>query len=346
MRRARHRIPPCCQPASEADLQLPHGRQAAGQDQLPPHRHCSGLELPFGLDSCYSLPRDLLLEGFVEFSEIRRLVIVAMFSDELLLERLVLKGGNALELVHRVLTRGSVDVDLSIAGEFEDLLDTGQRIFRALRREFENAGFIVFDERFWAVPPGLTEDLTPWWGGYRVEFKVIEKDLAAELHQDLEKMRIRAQTIDPRHARTFRVDISKHEFCEGKIPAQLDGRTVYVYTEEMCVVEKVRAICQQMPEYERTNATPRARDFYDIYATVTKRGLDLALPENLDLFRHIFAAKQVPLSLLPHIRRTRDFHRPDWDAVRNTVVGEVLDFDVYFDFVVDEVSRLHTLWEE
>lgn len=282
----------------------------------------------------------------MNFSEIRRLVIVALFSDELLLERLVLKGGNALELVHRVMTRGSVDVDLSIAGEFRDLADTSQRIFRALRRDFENAGFVIFDERFWAVPPGLTEDLKPWWGGYRVEFKVIEKDLAEKLDRNLEKMRIQAQTVDPLHARTFRVDISKHEFCEGKVRATLDERTIYVYTEEMCVVEKFRAICQQMPEYGRTNATARARDFYDVYATVTKRGIDLTLPENLDLFRHIFAAKQVPLGLLPHIGGTREFHRPDWDAVRNTVVGEVLDFDVYFDFVVDEISRLHTLWEE
>ena len=32
--------------------------------------------------------------------KIKRLAIVAMFSDDDLLERLVLKGGNALDLVH------------------------------------------------------------------------------------------------------------------------------------------------------------------------------------------------------------------------------------------------------
>jgi len=282
----------------------------------------------------------------LDFTEIRRRVIIAMFSDEVLLARLALKGGNALELVHRVLTRGSVDVDLSIEGEFRDVDDTRERIFRALRREFEAVGRVVFDEFFVIVPPGLTEDSTPWWGGYYAEFKLIEKDLADSLGGDLERMRIQAQTFDPRHGRKFRVDISKHEYCTGKVAAKLDGRTIYVYTEEMCAVEKLRAICQQMSAYGRTNPTPRARDFYDVYATVTRRGLDLSLPENLALFRHIFEAKRVPLVLLARIGETREFHRPDWDAVRDTVAGEVFDFDIYFDFVLDEVAKLETLWEE
>src|SRR5258706_4777888 len=98
-----------------------------------------------------------------------------MFSDEALLDRLVLKGGNALELVHHVVSRGSVDVDLSIADEFTDLNDTAERIYRALREEFAKAGYVVFDETFQPVPKGLAVDPTPWWGGYFVGFKVIEK---------------------------------------------------------------------------------------------------------------------------------------------------------------------------
>lgn len=282
----------------------------------------------------------------MDFSEIRRVVIVAMFSDKRLLEHLVLKGGNALDLIHGVLTRGSVDVDLSIPGEFKDLDDTQRRIFRALRREFGKYGHLIFDESFRVVPPYLVNDATPWWGGYRVEFKLIDKKLAAKLRGDIERMRIQAQTVEPAHGRTFRVDISKFEYCEGKVPATVEGRTIYVYTEEMCVVEKFRAICQQMPEYHKTNRTPRARDFYDIHATVTGRAIDLTLPENLELFRHIFEAKQVPLDLLAQIGETREFHRLDWEAVQDTVMGEVFPFDFYFDFVAEEASKLKTLWEK
>ena len=89
-----------------------------------------------------------------------------------------------------------------------------------------------------------------------------------------------------------------------------------------------------------------SRDFYDIYATATRKGLDLSLPENLELVRHIFEAKRVSLGLLAKIAETREFHRSDWDAVRNAVVGEAFDFDIYFDFVLEEVSKLTALWEE
>lgn len=282
----------------------------------------------------------------MDFTEIRRRVIVAMFSDDVLFDRLVLKGGNALELIHRVLTRGSIDVDLSIDGEFTDVADTRERIFRALRREFESAGYVVFDETFAAVPPEAGENTRPWLSGYYAEFKLAERDLAESLGRDLEKLRRQAQTIDPQHRRKFRIELSRFEYCGGKIAADLDGRTIYVYTEEMCVLEKLRAICQQMPDYERAHPTPRARDFYDIYATITRRGLDLSLPENLDLVRHIFDAKRVPLLLLARIGETREFHRPDWDAVKDAVHGETLGFDVYFDFVLEEVAELKALWNK
>ena len=102
-----------------------------------------------------------------------------------------------------------------------------------------------------------------------------------------------------------------------------------------------------MPEYpHRGYPSPRARDFHDIHSAVAKLGIDLASEDNLDLARHIFAAKQVPLSLLPKIREYREFHRPDWPAVRDSAAEAVKEFDFYFDFVLDEVERLKSLWIE
>ena len=281
----------------------------------------------------------------MDFTEIRRHVIGALFSDEALFERLVLKGGNALELVHRVISRGSVDVDLSIKDEFLDLAVTESRIFRALRQEFERIGYRVFDEHFEVIPPPSVKD-DPWWGGYAIEFKLIDQARAKALDWNLEKMRIQSETIDAWQGRKFKVQISKHEYCEGKVSAEVDGRTIYVYTEEMCAIEKLRAICQQMPEYGRKNRVARARDFYDVYQTVTQRGIDLALPENLELFRQIFDAKRVPLKLLALIDGTYDFHESDWAAVAAVAPGEVHDFRFYFDFVVAEISKLKSLWKE
>lgn len=282
----------------------------------------------------------------MEPADIRRRVITALFTDPVLASRLVLKGGNALELVHHVITRGSIDVDLSIAGEFEDVEDIATRVWSALRRDFETAGYQLFDESFRAVPPDLTLDPMPWWGGYKGEFKLIERSRATELASDLERMRRESAPVDLHQGRRFSIDISKHEYCDGKVLAHLDGQPVFVYSEEMCVIEKLRAICQQMPEYPLTNRRPRSRDFYDIYSTVTRRAIDLALPENREIFEKAFAAKRVPLRLLALISDTRDFHEPDWDSVRATVVGAVLDFEVYFDFVVEEIAKLKSVWNE
>jgi hypothetical protein len=66
--------------------------------------------------------------------------------------------------------------------------------------------------------------------------------------------------------RVFTVDLSKYEYTAPKVSAQLDHYTIYVYTPEMISAEKLRAICQQMPEYSpmRHPGSPRARDFYDL----------------------------------------------------------------------------------
>jgi hypothetical protein len=47
------------------------------------------------------------------------------------------------------------------------------------------------------------------------------------------------------------VEISKFENCSDKTGVELDDHTVYVYSPAMLVIEKLRAICQQMPEYPK-----------------------------------------------------------------------------------------------
>jgi predicted nucleotidyltransferase component of viral defense system len=239
----------------------------------------------------------------MDFEEIRKLVIIAMFSDDRLAEKLVLKGGSALELVHRIVSRGSVDVDLSIADEFEDLEDTKGRLFRALRDRFDAAGYVIFDEEFDIVPPPKpVPDLTPWWGGYSLRFKHIERSRYDLLAHDKQRLHRESDAIDNRQRRTFRVQISKYEFCEGSEEHDFEGHRIFVYSPEMTALEKVRAICQQMEGYPvipKEKKRPRARDFYDIYAIITQRAVDLALRENHALCRAIFEARRVPCAFRP-----------------------------------------------
>lgn len=275
---------------------------------------------------------------------IRHLVIVALFSDDELMDKLVLKGGNALDVIYNVGTRSSVDVDLSIPDDFTDIQDTKKRIFRALESRFAASGYVVFDETFAPRPSVVREGRSPRWGGYQVEFKIIDRATFEKHKDDLNKLRRNAAFVTPDMHRKFKIDISKYEFCEPKQETELDDFTIYVYSLPMMAIEKLRAICQQLPDYElRHYATPRARDFYDIHTIINAGNIDIATSENVELVKHIFEAKEVPLNLLEKIKDTRDFHVADWEAVRQSTSGEIEEFDFYFNFVVREVNKLKTV---
>lgn len=283
----------------------------------------------------------------MDFKQIRTIVIQAVFSDDALTERLVLKGGNALEIALNIISRGSIDVDFSIENDFEDPAEIERRLFAALQDRFDPHDLVVFDQRFQRIPPPLAHDLTPWWAGYRATFKLLPRKRHQALKARLAKAQIEALPIAPNQEKSFTIDISTHEFCGAKDAVDIEGFTVYLYTPAMLAIEKLRAICQQMPEYKTLqNKRARARDFYDIHAIVARLGVDLAEPRNLALVPEIFGAKRVPLHLLGKMRDTREFHRIDWASVRDTVSGEVLDYDFYFDFVVTQAARLKALWNE
>lgn len=121
---------------------------------------------------------------------------------------------------------------------------------------------------------------------------------------------------------------------------------------ENCTCEKLRAICQQMPDYAEIVPDPsrsaRARDFFDIVVIMEKCGVALSSPSIHDLLREVFRAKRVPLSLIPKIALQREFHRSDFDAVKNTLKPgeEIHEFDYYFDYVIERCRALETLWKE
>ena len=88
----------------------------------------------------------------MDFAQIRRITITALFSDDVLLERLVLKGGNALNLVYGLTLRTSLDLDFSMDSDFENVDEARGRLFRALKNRFDAVGYIVFDEQLEAKP--------------------------------------------------------------------------------------------------------------------------------------------------------------------------------------------------
>ncbi len=278
---------------------------------------------------------------------IKRLAVIAMFSDDDLMERFVLKGGNAIDLAYQLGWRASVDIDLSMADEFrlDDIEAVRLKIEKNLRTTFRPAGYDVFDVTMQELPEHVSSELRGFWGGYALSFKLIEATKYVLLSGNLEGLRRNAVRIGAKGK--FDIDISKFEVCDGKAKQNFEGYRIFVYTPEMLVCEKLRAVCQQMRAYgpivHRSRAgSARARDFVDIYQVMDRFNLDLGTAENRLLLRTIFDAKRVPLAFLNQLPEYREFHRPDFTAVKATVrAGVVLqEFDFYFDYVLRVAARL------
>ncbi|QIL81118.1 nucleotidyl transferase AbiEii/AbiGii toxin family protein [Diaphorobacter sp. HDW4A] len=285
-----------------------------------------------------------------QLEAIKRAAIVAMFADDELMDVLVLKGGNAMDIVHQVNSRASVDLDFSMKDDLdhEAVLPNLQR---ALEATFDLQSYLAFDIKLSVRPGRMPDELASFWGGYLVEFKLISNRRASEVGRDLAQMRREAIRLG--EGPKFTIDISRHEYVEHKEAHELDGYTIYVYSPAMIVCEKLRAICQQMPEYgqiiQRSNlGNQRARDFIDIEALVRKFGIDLSAEESQQMVMQMFAAKRVPLLFLANIPETRDFHALGYEEVRAAMKPgvQVGPFDHYFDFVVREVKKLEAFWNE
>jgi hypothetical protein len=286
----------------------------------------------------------MIIQEVDYLKKIRRLAIVALFSDVDLMNLLVLKGGNLLDIVYGISFRSSIDIDFSIEGEFKkrDLSKIKRKIEILFRKTFKDAGYEVFDINFIEIPRKILPAIKDFWGGYHIEFKLIEIDKYSKHIDSTSALRRNAIVIGPNQQKKFEIEISKHEYCSQKEKKELDGLTVYSYSPLMIIFEKLRAICQQMPKYRKIvkthHPTARARDFVDIYVVFESFKINWLSDESKELMINIFNAKRVPLSYLGKIRDYKEFHRQDFDAVKAGI--NLKEFDYYFEYVVSKCNQL------
>ena len=288
-------------------------------------------------------PLDLKL-----LERIKKLAILAMVSDDELLELFVFKGGSAIDLFYgQGSSRASLDLDFSMEGALTKAEEqqVGKKIKTALQKVFKEDGLYVFDIHFEPRPKnGLPDKIKDFWGGYQVIFKAIEITKKETLGDDIEAHRRNAYPVGEKMRTKFKIDISSHEYCQPSQPMDFKDYTIYVYTPEMIVFEKLRAICQQIPDYQKivqTNQKPRGRDFYDIEFLMKQHPIDVNSEENKTLIRNIFEIKQVPLDYIQQIKDQREFHRENFDSsLKNTVKETPKDFDYYFEFVLERFEGL------
>ena len=94
-------------------------------------------------------------------------------------------------------------------------------------------------------------------------------------------------------------------------------------TPEMIILEKLRALCQSIPDYQQivpsASTKGRARDFYDIWNLCNEFQIDISSAENTALIAEIFKAKRVPLDFLKLIAVYKDLQKENWLSVEDTL---------------------------
>jgi hypothetical protein len=191
-----------------------------------------------------------------------------------------------------------------------------------------------------------------FWGGYQIEFKVIDVIKARGNETNPEWLRRNAFAVGPKNSTKFTVDISCHEYRSQLVSFLLDDYAVNAYSLELILCEKLRAICQQLPEYgpvikRNREGSARPRDFVDICSIMEFQQIDVTLPEFQMHLSSVFAAKRVPLSFIGLIPDSREFHRQGFPSVLATLAESIAkrEFDFYFDEVLILCRRLKPLWD-
>lgn len=257
-------------------------------------------------------------------NKIRKLIIIGIFSEDIVLEHFALKGGNALAIGHNINERASMDIDVSMKDDINSLEISRETLKTMLEqnisRVLENENLTIIDFKLEDSPKKSDKK---FWGGYRVTFKVINNEIQ-DTNNDIDSLRKKSISLGKNEKKEMKIDISKYEFIEDAIIVECDEDSlINVYSLKMIVIEKLRAICQQMPEYkEKMNVkvSPRPRDFYDIYTIIEENdGLkdDLSSSESKKMINEVFKIKDVPVELLERIKfkDTKTFHEKDFGTV-------------------------------
>ncbi|MDM1471995.1 nucleotidyl transferase AbiEii/AbiGii toxin family protein [Myroides odoratimimus] len=280
-----------------------------------------------------------------DLDTIKKYTIRALMSDEQLMYGLVLKGGNALQLAYNITDRASIDIDFSIEGDFkkEDIPILERIINGVLIKEFEQIDLIPYDIKFIEKPK---ENIVKEWKGYNLEFKLVHfEDFDKDNMQKTRNLSIKINGQSPK----FTVDISSYEYVEKSSKIDIEGVILRVYTPEMIILEKLRALCQSLPEYksivQSANTKGRARDLYDIWNITQNFNFDPSAADNIALFKNIFDAKRVPYDFIELLKNqeNENLQKENWMSVLDTITNSsenIQEFEFYYRYTIEITEKI------
>lgn len=291
--------------------------------------------------------------------QIRNIVITSIFSNDVLLNKLTLKGGHALEL-QGVNVRASQDIDLAISHNIKFTKEENEPLFReSLTAGFAEVGYQVVNFTFNVRPRHKNKIIEDYehqsklqdvvWGGYHIRFGIMPQKRYITLKNDhVENIGAHADTTWG-NKKNIEIDLSKDEYTEPREETDLEGYTIYLYTPIMIVYEKIRASCQQLPQYKIGSTKERARDLFDIYELLIHNDDlhdQMLSPDSIYILKEMFKLKDVDFSLLLQIN---SYKKELFNDYQNNVLPQIRnekdkqDFKFIFNFAEHLFKQIYNL---
>ena len=76
------------------------------------------------------------------------------------------------------------------------------------------------------MPRNIGKKYEDFWGGYKIEFKVVSDKLFFENVNNIDRLRKVSTVVGPNQKKVFTIDISKFEYCTDKEAIEIDGYVV------------------------------------------------------------------------------------------------------------------------
>ena len=271
--------------------------------------------------------------------------IVGIYSDDLFNESLFLKGGQALRIKYGLKSRFSSDIDFSVQEKISDKELFFGVLEKTLYKQFFSRGFYLFDFKWVRKPKVRGSNLPDFWSGWAVEFKLIDSDKRGKT---IQFQRRNALIPSGSESSKIKLDISEYEYCGSIESLRVESVFVKTYSRPLIILEKLRAICQQHPDYQfRSTVSNRARDFYDIeqlyMKTLQDRSEDVLINDCKRHLHDVFEAKAVSLDLIEKIFEESflNIQKMGWISVESSVSGRLSHFEYYVDTLKALVEKIH-----
>lgn len=279
-------------------------------------------------------------------NEIRNIALKGIFSSEYLMDIVTLKGGNAMQILS-LTNRESQDLDFSIQeGKRLSKEVEGKEFETCITEAFLKHGIKVISFKFEDKPLKRRTTTPPYWGGYKIEFSIMTASKFSELTPvQLKNINAYAEPIDG-NKKKVKIDLSFDEYTDSRIKTKVEDFCIYIYSPLMIVYEKIRASCQQLPEYQLSSEKTRSRDLFDIYTMLaSKDGMrlreEVLNSENFHIIYKMFKLKNVDISLMLNLETIKRKLRMDYDVNVRSQVPENEAFPK-FDFIFQYIQELYS----